>query len=147
MNNIEEKLICSICGSSNVQERAWVDANTREYCSSIDDGDIVWCDDCQTENAPKVIHKYINPVLKFYSPTCGPCKALQRVIDGYYKGNDDYEKIQNIDVTKEENLELVNKYKISSLPTLLMIDKEGKEIKRVNGVLNEDKLIEFCNFY
>lgn len=147
MNNIEEKLICSICGSSNVQERAWVDANTREYCSSIDDGDIVWCDDCQTEYTPKVIHKYINPVLKFYSPTCGPCKALQRAIDGYYKGNSDYEKIQNIDVTKEENLELVNKYKISSLPTLLMIDKEGKEIKRVNGVLNEDKLIEFCNFY
>jgi Zn finger protein HypA/HybF involved in hydrogenase expression len=40
----DEYLVCSECGSKNVQVRAWVDANTNRYESEID-GD-AWCENC-----------------------------------------------------------------------------------------------------
>lgn len=44
MNTI---LVCSECGSDNIQVLAWVDANTNKYVceggGSIDDN---WCNDC-----------------------------------------------------------------------------------------------------
>jgi hypothetical protein len=39
-------LVCSECGSKNVQLRAWVDANTNRYAGETDDEE-AWCEDCQ----------------------------------------------------------------------------------------------------
>lgn len=41
-------LYCTRCGGTNVQVRAWVDANTSEYISDVGD-DYAWCDDCEGE--------------------------------------------------------------------------------------------------
>ena len=42
------KLSCTICGSTNVHIKAWIDGNTYEYkgetSSDIED---CWCDNCQ----------------------------------------------------------------------------------------------------
>jgi hypothetical protein len=42
------KLVCSQCGSRNVEAKAWVDANTNKYKGDavLDDED-TWCSDCQ----------------------------------------------------------------------------------------------------
>ena len=43
-------LYCSQCGSSDVQIQAWVDANTHEYESSVNnslDSQDCWCNDCE----------------------------------------------------------------------------------------------------
>lgn len=43
-------LICGKCGSTNIQVRAWVDANTHEFAGEIDEfSDSCWCEDCQDE--------------------------------------------------------------------------------------------------
>lgn len=39
---------CPICGGTNVQVRAWVDANTNEYICDCEDGG-AWCSDCEKE--------------------------------------------------------------------------------------------------
>lgn len=44
-------LVCSNCGGSNVQIKAWVDANTHEVIEIIgSDGDKEdnWCSDCES---------------------------------------------------------------------------------------------------
>ena len=42
-------LVCSNCGSDNVQSKAWVNANTNEYVSECTDGssEDFWCEDCK----------------------------------------------------------------------------------------------------
>ena len=42
-------LICSHCGSTNVQNKAWVNANTNEFVSDCSDGnnDDFYCEDCR----------------------------------------------------------------------------------------------------
>jgi Zn finger protein HypA/HybF involved in hydrogenase expression len=41
----DEYLVCSECGSKNVQVTAWVNANTNRYTGDTDD-DEAWCEDC-----------------------------------------------------------------------------------------------------
>lgn len=43
-------LYCSECGSSDVQIQAWVDVNTHEYESSVNnplESQDCWCNDCE----------------------------------------------------------------------------------------------------
>lgn len=40
-----KKYRCSVCKGTNVQIRAWVDANTHKYDSDIPSED-AWCEDC-----------------------------------------------------------------------------------------------------
>ena len=43
----KHRFYCSECGGTNVQVKAWVDANTNKYISDIDDNGRCWCEDCQ----------------------------------------------------------------------------------------------------
>lgn len=45
-----ETLYCPECGGTNVQVMAWVDANTNQYCSDVNNPpecEDTWCDDCE----------------------------------------------------------------------------------------------------
>ena len=66
-------------------------------------------------------------ILKFYANWCGPCKAQ----DADFKETPLDIKLTSVDV--ENNDELVNKYKVTALPTLILISDEGKELKRWVG--------------
>ena len=43
------ELVCSECGGTNIQTKAWVNANTNEYIGDAGDGDSGdnWCEDCE----------------------------------------------------------------------------------------------------
>lgn len=74
-------------------------------------------------------------VLKFYSPTCGPCK----VMDANLKSIDNIEVV-NVDITDDKNTELVDMYSIKSVPSIVILTEEGG-IKHT-GILTVDKLKE-----
>lgn len=78
-------------------------------------------------------------VLKFAASWCQPCKMLSRVFE------DAKEQItvpvEEIDI--DENMELAKQYGIRGVPTLVLVDDEGKEIKRQSGVMQEAQLVEF----
>ena len=42
----KEILVCDECGSEDIEIQAWVNANTDEFISNIDEGDR-WCDTCE----------------------------------------------------------------------------------------------------
>lgn len=42
-----EVLVCEDCGSTDVEIQAWINANTDEFISDIDDSDR-WCDECES---------------------------------------------------------------------------------------------------
>lgn len=78
-------------------------------------------------------------VLKFYAEWCGPCKGLSMTI----KNAGDKVTIPIEEVNIDENLMMSQDFQIRSVPTMVLVDKEEKEIKRVVGALNETQLLEF----
>jgi len=78
-------------------------------------------------------------VLKFYADWCGPCKGLSMVI----KGASDKITTPIEEVNIDENLMMAQMFNIRSVPTMVLVDKEEKEIKRQVGTMNETQLLEF----
>lgn len=52
-------LCCSQCGNIHVQVQAWVDINTNEYISDVDD-DQYWCDECEDMVQVCTVEEYEN---------------------------------------------------------------------------------------
>jgi thioredoxin 1 len=77
--------------------------------------------------------------LKFEASWCQPCKMMTRIME------DASEQItipvEKIDI--DENMELAKQYGIRGVPTLVLVDDAGVEIKRQSGVMMEAQLLEF----
>ena len=66
-----------------------------------------------------------NPVvIDFHAQWCGPCRALEPVLEELSEEYKD--KIDIYKVNTEDEMELAASFGVMSLPTLLFIPKEGK---------------------
>lgn len=79
-------------------------------------------------------------LIDFYAIWCGPCKIASPILEEVANENDDI-KVVEIDVDKCE--QLVYKYNISAMPTLVVIEN-GEEVNRSVGVIPKDKILELC---
>ena len=78
-------------------------------------------------------------LLKVYSKTCGPCKVLERNLK-----QSGIEYI-NIDVDSEEGEEISDKYEVTMVPTLLLLDDNDNLIKKNTGILNVEGIKNFIS--
>jgi len=70
-------------------------------------------------------------VIDFYATWCGPCKAIAPVFD-VLKG--EYgEKINFVSVDVDADNETARRYGIEAMPTFVILDSEGEEIRRIVG--------------
>lgn len=76
-------------------------------------------------------------LLKFYSPTCGPCKVITEKLK---EANLDYE---DYDVTNESNQFLIDKYDIKTVPTLVLL--KGNIVKKKTGIVSSAELKNWVN--
>ena len=77
-------------------------------------------------------------LVDFYADWCGPCKILSPRVAEIANENKDL-KVVKINV--DQNEDLARKYNISSMPTLLVIEK-GKELNRAVGALSKIKVLK-----
>ena len=77
-------------------------------------------------------------LLKFSADYCTPCKQLSKTL-----AEVDLQGISYQDISIEGNLHLVKQWSIRSIPTLILLDEEGKEIKRHTGSLSAPALMDF----
>lgn len=75
-------------------------------------------------------------ILKFEAEWCGQCKALSPILKKVINNHKDI-TLEIIDV--EANEDVVSKYGIRNLPTLIF-ENDSKEIKRTTGVLTAEAL-------
>ncbi len=81
-------------------------------------------------------------LVDFWASWCNPCKMLSPILD-------EVSKVVEAKITKvnvDEVDELSNKYKIRTIPTMIIF-KDGKVIDTINGLLPKDVLIEKLNHY
>lgn len=68
----------------------------------------------------------MNKLLVFSASWCGPCKALKPTLLEL-----DQSRLVYYDI--DEALEERAKYEVRAVPTLILVDEEGTELKRVLG--------------
>ena len=94
--------------------------------------------DVNTSNfETEVINSDKKVLIDFYADWCGPCNRLSPLVDKVSVDNKDV-KFVRIDVDKNE--ELMTRYNVRSIPTLVVIEN-GKEINRSVGLIPEDKIL------
>lgn len=101
------------------------------------------------ENYEASLQKGDRMLIDFYADWCIPCKELdsrtfsdKRVID----------KLENfaaykVDMTKnnETNEMLRQRFKVMGMPTVLIIDANGNEVKRLTGFVDADEFLSYLN--
>ncbi|MEV6844538.1 thioredoxin family protein [Actinoplanes sp. NPDC051411] len=77
-------------------------------------------------------------LLQFSSAVCAPCRAVSRLsaeVAGEVPG------VRHVEVDAEEHLDAVKTLGIWRTPTLLVLDREGRIVKRATGVPRKPQLI------
>lgn len=81
-----------------------------------------------------------------YTTWCGPCKLLKKntfpdkALGEYFNKN--FVNIA-IDAEQGEWIEFAQQQRIQGYPTLLIMDKDGKEVSRTMGYMPAEQLLEF----
>lgn len=79
-------------------------------------------------------------VIDFSATWCGPCKALNPILDDISATTDI--KVFKIDVDRNQGLAI--EYGIRSVPTMLCY-KRGELINRLTGLKRKEEIIEIFN--
>ena len=77
-------------------------------------------------------------IVDFYAEWCGPCKMMSPVIDKIAEELGDNVKVGK--VNSDENMELVERFEIMSIPTIIIF-KNGEISKKFIGFTDKEDII------
>lgn len=78
-------------------------------------------------------------ILKFYTDSCGPCKAQSKIIEDSRHKN----LVENINARLPEASVLLIHYRISGVPTLVKLDEKGLVLGKHTGLLSLEAFDKF----
>lgn len=91
----------------------------------------------ENENFDELIKN--KTIVDFYATWCGPCRMLEGVFEEVSNEIKDVNFVK-VDIDKHE--ELCKKYKVMSVPTLILFEN-GVEVKKSIGFIPKEKLKDF----
>ena len=89
----------------------------------------------------EVLNSEIPVLVDFWAPWCGPCKMVLPIVEEIAEENANV-KVGKINV--DDEIELARKFRVMSIPTL-MVFKGGEMVKKNVGALSKEELLEFIN--
>ena len=78
-------------------------------------------------------------LIEFQADWCGPCKQQKPIVEEIDEEYDDVE-VEFVDI--EEDGERAQKYSVSSLPTLVLLDEDGEVSDRFVGLTQKADLAD-----
>lgn len=136
------KIICPNCLSiNNVPKKdKYKKVNCGNCKNSLLDNKIITADG---ESIDKIInHSDLPVVMDFWAPWCKPCKSFAPVFGAVC--TDFPLKAIFVKVNTEHEKFLASRFKIRSIPTLVVF-KKTKEVERVSGAMDEESFQNFIN--
>lgn len=77
-------------------------------------------------------------VVDMFAKWCGPCTQFRPTFQSMEKKYDGRVDFRTVDI--DENHELADKLGIESIPTVLFLDREGREVARYIGLMPAEQL-------
>lgn len=74
-------------------------------------------------------------LIKFSAEWCGPCKAMNNVVN---KVLVKFPALEFEDIDVEDNINIAEHYNVKNLPTFVIVDND-KEIARTSGSMTQSK--------
>jgi len=115
--------------------------NVKSANSSSDSSSIIWSTDLNTAlQQAKTSNKMV--FIDFYTDWCGYCRQMDQ---NTYTDLHVQERLAQsyiaVKVNSDQNPDLSTKYDIVGLPTMVILDSDGQEIKRISGYQSADQLL------
>lgn len=70
-------------------------------------------------------------LLKFFTKCCGQCKQQTRLLN-------DFTDIEIVPVDCDQNKDLVDKYDVKGLPTLVIVDDDENMVTKFTGLVKSE---------
>lgn len=77
-------------------------------------------------------------ILKFYTTYCSQCKQQTKLLEGFTEA-------EVVEIDCDENEDLVDKYEVRGLPTLVLIDDNEKVISKFVGITKPEVIKDAIN--
>ncbi len=84
-------------------------------------------------------------IIKFTSNMCSECKRMDKVIKDVYPKYQDKIQLVSIpvQVQNDYNNQMVSNYKVTLVPTIILLDKNQKTVKRIEGYVDAQTLDKY----
>jgi thioredoxin 1 len=92
----------------------------------------------------EVLNSDLLVLVDFYADWCGPCKMMAPVIEDIATEYDGLAKVGKLNVDESPNTS--SKYRVMSIPTILMI-KNGEVVDTIVGAVTKAHVTEKINLY
>lgn len=89
-----------------------------------------------------VLNEKKKVLLDFWAPWCGPCRMVSPILDEIAAERPD---IKVCKVNIDEEYDLASRYKVVSIPTLLVME-HGQEEDRLIGARPKEQLLELFGY-
>jgi thioredoxin 2 len=131
------RIVCPHCLSVNnvPKKESYKKANCGKCKKSLLDTHPIELSDANFDEV--VVNSDIPVIVDFWAPWCGPCKMMGPNFEKSAKNFPLKTLFVKVNTENEQNLGA--RFSIRSIPTLILF-KDGKEIKRVSGALDENSL-------
>ncbi|MEG0795766.1 MAG: thioredoxin family protein [Odoribacter sp.] len=86
-----------------------------------------------------------NLFVDFYTVWCGPCKLMDKEVFTQKSVGDYFNETFiccHLDAELPENKPLAKKYNVKAFPTMILMDANGKELKRLKGACAAEQLLK-----
>lgn len=78
-------------------------------------------------------------LIKFYAPWCMPCKSMSDVLTTIQHPLVE----QMLEINIDTNIDAAKKFNVRSIPTMIIVDDEDNEIRRMTGSVDKERIVDF----